>query len=138
MSESVLEGIARGLQLDEAERAHLFDLVRAAGPTGAGRRRPTQQRVHPGVQRILDSMTGTPAFVLNGRLDILAANDLGYALYALSRRRKSSQALALRSRIVLACADGVDNKTVATRLGCAAATVGSHRDGNSAYVNVSR
>jgi hypothetical protein len=44
-----------------------------------------------------------------------------------SRRAKSSQALALRSRIVLACADGVDNKTVAARLGCAAATVGKWR-----------
>src|SRR5664279_3871098 len=38
-----------------------------------------------------------------------------------SRRAKSSQALALRSRIVLACADGVDSKTVAERLGCAPA-----------------
>ncbi len=44
-----------------------------------------------------------------------------------SRRRKSSQALALRSRIVLACADGVDNKAVAAQLGCAAATVGKWR-----------
>ena len=44
-----------------------------------------------------------------------------------SRRRKSSQALALRSRIVLGCADGVDNKTVAARLGVAAATVGKWR-----------
>jgi transposase len=44
-----------------------------------------------------------------------------------ARRRKSSQALALRSRIVLACADGADNKTVAARLGCAAATVGKWR-----------
>ena len=40
-----------------------------------------------------------------------------------SRRAKSAQALALRSRIVLACADGADNKTVAVRLGCAEATV---------------
>ena len=44
-----------------------------------------------------------------------------------SRRAKSSQALALRSRIVLVCADGVDNKTVAARLGCAEATVGKWR-----------
>jgi hypothetical protein len=34
------------------------------------------------VQRILDSMSGTPAFVLNRRLDILTANDLGVALYS--------------------------------------------------------
>ncbi len=44
-----------------------------------------------------------------------------------SRRAKSSQALALRSRIVLACADGMDNATVAARLRCSAATVGKWR-----------
>lgn len=44
-----------------------------------------------------------------------------------SRRAKSAQVLALRSRIVLACADGIDNRTVAARLGCAAATVGKWR-----------
>lgn len=44
-----------------------------------------------------------------------------------SRRRRSSQALALRSRIVLACAGGTDNKVVAAQLGCAAATVGKWR-----------
>jgi transposase/transcriptional regulator with XRE-family HTH domain len=32
-----------------------------------------------------------------------------------ARRRKSAQALALRSRLVLACADGLDNKQVAVR-----------------------
>ena len=44
-----------------------------------------------------------------------------------SRRAKSSQMLALRSRIVLGCADGADNKTVAGQLGCATATVGKWR-----------
>jgi transcriptional regulator with XRE-family HTH domain len=81
-SESVLDALARALQLDEAERAHLFDLARAANTTTWTRRRPAQQRVRPGVQRILDAMTGAPAFVLNGRLDILAANQLGHALYS--------------------------------------------------------
>ena len=46
------------------------------------RRRPTKQRVRPSVQRILDAMTGAPALVQNGRLDILAANQLGRALYS--------------------------------------------------------
>jgi hypothetical protein len=31
---------------------------------------------------MLDAMTGAPAFVLNGCLDILAANELGFALYS--------------------------------------------------------
>jgi transcriptional regulator with XRE-family HTH domain len=82
VSEDVLEAIARALQLDEAERAHLFDLVRAASTTRPARRRPTQERVRPAVQRILDAMTEVPAYVRNGRLDILSANRLGYALYS--------------------------------------------------------
>ena len=36
-------------------------------------------------------------------------------LTALTLRRKTAQALALRARIVLACAEGVDNKIVAAR-----------------------
>jgi transcriptional regulator with XRE-family HTH domain len=82
VSESVLEALARALQLEDAERAHLFDLARAAQTTTPARRRPTKQRVRPSVQRMLDAMTGAPAFVRNGRLDILAANRLGHALYS--------------------------------------------------------
>jgi len=44
-----------------------------------------------------------------------------------SRRASSSQALALRSKIVLACADGLDNKTVADRVGCEEHTVSKWR-----------
>ena len=54
-----------------------FDLARAASPAPG---RPAGQQVRPGVQRILDSMTTTPAYVQNGRLDSLAANRLGQAL----------------------------------------------------------
>jgi transcriptional regulator with XRE-family HTH domain len=61
VSEDVLDGIARALQLDEAERAPLFDLVRAADTTTKStRRRPTQERVRPTVQRILDWITAPP------------------------------------------------------------------------------
>jgi transcriptional regulator with XRE-family HTH domain len=82
VSESVIDGIAHALQLDEAERTHLLHLIRTAGTTRPPRRRPARQRVRPTVQRVLDSMVGTPAFVLNGRLDILAANELGFALFS--------------------------------------------------------
>ena len=83
VSESVLDGIAQALQLDEAERAHLTNLVRAAGSIRRAPRRPsTPRRVRPSVQRILDSMHLTPAFVVDSRLDLLAANKLGEALYA--------------------------------------------------------
>ena len=82
-SDSVLEGIARALQLDEAEHAHLFDLARAVAPVAPwAPRRPTSQQVRPSVRRILVSMTGTPAYVRNARLDVLAANRLGAALFA--------------------------------------------------------
>ncbi|MGH3211203.1 MAG: helix-turn-helix transcriptional regulator [Trebonia sp.] len=82
-SDGVLEGIARALHLDEAERAHLFDLARAAAPAAPrAPRRPGPQRVRPSVRRILDSMTSSPAYVRNARLDILVANRLGAALFA--------------------------------------------------------
>ncbi|WP_210585040.1 helix-turn-helix domain-containing protein [Streptomyces sp. GESEQ-35] len=82
VSESVIDGIAQALRLDEVERIHLLDLLRGAGTTRPPRRRPAQQRVRPAVQHVLDSMTRTPAFVLSGRLDILAANHLGRALFS--------------------------------------------------------
>jgi transcriptional regulator with XRE-family HTH domain len=81
-SDSVLQALARALQLDDAERAHLFDLARAAQPSVAGpRRRRAKEAIRPSVQHILDAITGAAAFVRNGRLDILAANALGLALY---------------------------------------------------------
>jgi hypothetical protein len=82
VSEGVIEGIAHALQLDEAERTHLLDLIHTASTTRPPRRPLARQRVRPTVQRVLDSMNGTPAFVLNERLDILTANALGLALYS--------------------------------------------------------
>lgn len=78
-SESVLEAVARALRLDEAERAHLFDLARAAGASASGRRRPAGQRVRPAIQQILDSQLA-PAWAVNGRADMVATNRLGRAL----------------------------------------------------------
>jgi transcriptional regulator with XRE-family HTH domain len=82
VSDTVLDSIARALQLDDTERAHLFDLTRATQTSTPRRRRRTQQRVRPSVQHMLDAMDALPAFVRNGRLDILGANRLGRALYA--------------------------------------------------------
>jgi len=81
VSEDVLEAVARALQLDEAERLYLFDLARAAKPSRATRRRP-KVSVQPRVQWLLDSMSSSAAIALNGRMDVLAANSLGHALYA--------------------------------------------------------
>jgi transcriptional regulator with XRE-family HTH domain len=83
VSESVLEALVRALALDEAERQHLFNLARSSNaPTRARRNGSTQPSVRPGVQRILDALSLAPAYVRNGRLDILAANQLGRAVFA--------------------------------------------------------
>jgi transcriptional regulator with XRE-family HTH domain len=83
VSDSVLEAVARALQLDEAERSHLFELARTANNTlSTRRRRPTPQRVRPGIQRLLDAMNDAPAVVRNARLDVVAANRLGRALFS--------------------------------------------------------
>lgn len=80
-SDSVLEALARALQLDEAETAHLYDLARAADVAPRVRRRRSPQTVRPSLQRVIDAITGAPAWVRNDRGDVLAANELGRALY---------------------------------------------------------
>ncbi|MFI0444256.1 helix-turn-helix transcriptional regulator [Actinomadura sp. 6N118] len=80
VSDDVLDAVARALRLDDAERAHLFDLARTAGTRHRTRRRPTP-KIRPGLQRMLDAMTDAPAIIRNGRMDILAANHLGHAMY---------------------------------------------------------
>lgn len=83
VSEGVLEAVARALRLGEAERAHLLDLARTANHTSAtAPRRRRAGKVRPGVLRLLETITDGPAFVRNGRLDLLAANDLARALYS--------------------------------------------------------
>jgi transcriptional regulator with XRE-family HTH domain len=81
-SEAVLDGIANALQLDEAERAHLFDLARAAQPAPPRQRRGKTSGVTSGIQQILDAIADAPAWVRNARHDMLAANRLARALYA--------------------------------------------------------
>jgi hypothetical protein len=83
VSDGVLDAVAGALRLDEAERAHLFDLARAANDRAAGRRRrPAKRTVRPSIEWMIDAMTGAAAFVVNSRQDILAANQLGRAFYA--------------------------------------------------------
>ena len=82
-SPEVLHAIAKALQLDDAERAHLFDLAHAASPVA----RPPRKRSskswtpHASLQWMLDAVTAGPAFVRNGRMDLVAANALARAFY---------------------------------------------------------
>lgn len=80
-SDSVLDSVATALQLDDAERAHLHDLSRMAGKRTTFVRSP-RRSVRPQVQWLLDSMKDTAAYVRNARMDVIAANELGRALYA--------------------------------------------------------
>jgi len=83
-SDGVLHAIARALLLDDAERAYLFDLAKAANVTvvPARRRASSARNIRPNLQLVLDAITGGAAFVRNGRLDILGANALGRAVYS--------------------------------------------------------
>lgn len=86
VSDSVLDAIAQALELDRAEHDHLYDLARAANTSGRKRAASAGGSVPSGVRRelqyLLDTITGAPAFIGNNRMDILAANALGYALYS--------------------------------------------------------
>jgi transcriptional regulator with XRE-family HTH domain len=81
-SESVLDALADALRLDEAERTHLFALARESGARGNQRKRTAPASVRPAIQQVLDAMTDAPAWVRNGRHDIVAMNSLARALYS--------------------------------------------------------
>ncbi|AWZ07669.1 MULTISPECIES: helix-turn-helix transcriptional regulator [unclassified Streptomyces] len=101
VSDGILGAVVAALRLDAAEAAHLTRLVRNAGPGGAaaararGREADEAQEVRPGLRRLLESMPGTPAFVLGRRTDILAWNPLfatlitDFAALAPERRNKA-------------------------------------------------
>lgn len=83
-SPEILDSLSRALMLDDAERAHLFDLAHSASPVGRPRKRrsPKNWQPGPGLQWALDGFTVGPAFVRNGRMDLLAVNPLARAFYA--------------------------------------------------------
>jgi transcriptional regulator with XRE-family HTH domain len=80
-SESVLDALATALHLEEAERDHLYALARQSGASHS-RRKAAPPTVRPAIRQVLDAITDAPAWVRNGRHDILAMNDLARALYA--------------------------------------------------------
>ncbi|MGW9413650.1 helix-turn-helix transcriptional regulator [Arthrobacter cupressi] len=82
VSESVLNAVARALQLDEAEHTHLFELARRSPTPAPRQRKPAPKQVKPSIQQILDAITEAPAWVRNARHDLLATNSMARALYA--------------------------------------------------------
>ncbi len=80
-SDSVLEALARALQLDDAETSHLYDLARAADAAPRIRRKRSPKTVRPSLQRVIDAIETAPAWIRNDRGDVLAANQLARALY---------------------------------------------------------
>ena len=82
-SPEVLDSLARALLLDEAERAHLFALAAVGSPSGRPprRRSVTCWRPGPELTWMLDGFTAGPAFIRNGRMDLLATNVLARAFY---------------------------------------------------------
>ena len=85
-SASVLDAISRALQLDDTERAHLFDLARAADgipSSGRPRRRAAKAATpRPSLQWALSAITDGVAFVRDQHQDLLATNALGRAFYS--------------------------------------------------------
>ncbi|MFC0672359.1 helix-turn-helix transcriptional regulator [Brachybacterium hainanense] len=85
-SASVLDALARALQLDETERVHLLDLARAADgiPTSGRPRRRSAPRagIRPSLQWALESLTHGVAFVRDQHHDLLATNALGRAFFS--------------------------------------------------------
>ncbi|MFD4402196.1 helix-turn-helix transcriptional regulator [Nocardia sp. NPDC058499] len=85
-SASVLDAMSRALQLDDTERAHLFDLARAADGipiSGRPRRRATKPAAaRPSLQWAVDSIRDAVAFVRNPQQDLLVTNELGRAFYS--------------------------------------------------------
>jgi len=83
VSDSVLDAIARALGLDQAETDHLYDLARASVPSRRKAPVTSEQKIAQSpVQHMLDAMTGAVAMVTNTRMDLVAANALGFALYS--------------------------------------------------------
>ncbi|MER7877382.1 helix-turn-helix transcriptional regulator [Streptomyces solisilvae] len=82
VSEDVLEAVAQALLLNEDERTYLLELARAARPTRRRSHRRKDVKIPSPVQWMVDSMTMAPAFVRDGRLDIVASNALCRTLYS--------------------------------------------------------
>ncbi|UVY82947.1 helix-turn-helix transcriptional regulator [Brachybacterium sp. NBEC-018] len=80
-SEAIIEALARALQLDDDERAHLASL---AGARSRPRSLPTSppEVAKPGAEQLLHAMGEVPAVLLGRFNDVLAWNRAGHLLLA--------------------------------------------------------
>lgn len=60
----------------------MYDLARRAPAPAAARRRAPARGLRPALQHMLDAVSDAPAWIHNGRQDLLATNHLARALYA--------------------------------------------------------
>ena len=82
VSDTVLDAVARALQLTRVERDHLFRLAGSTGASCPVRRDPKRHEVRPALQRLIDGMADSPAFIRTHSRDLVAANALGRAVYS--------------------------------------------------------
>jgi transcriptional regulator with XRE-family HTH domain len=82
-SEAVLSAVARVLQLGDAERAHLFDLARAARTSAA------PPLLRPALTRVVDGIAESPALIMDATTDVLAYNALAAELIADFRHERN-------------------------------------------------
>lgn len=84
VSEGIIDGVSRALQLDDAEHAHFNDLVRAAnaGAHPQRRRAVRKHQLTEGMRQTIEAMSTVPVFIQNGRLDFIGANRLGRLLFS--------------------------------------------------------
>jgi transcriptional regulator with XRE-family HTH domain len=80
-SPSVLDALARALQLDEAERQHLRELATRAARYAPEPPQPSRT-VHPHLKLVLETLRPSPAYIISRSMDLLAWNSGGLALYA--------------------------------------------------------
>ncbi|MEM6110447.1 helix-turn-helix transcriptional regulator [Mycobacterium sp. 050272] len=106
-SDGVLDAVASALQLDEAERDHLFHLARRSQSPSSPRRRRPAEPVRSTLQQVLDAISDAPAWICNGRYDVLAMNQLARALFSpvlADPRRPANTA-----RFIYLCPDAARN-----------------------------
>ena len=82
VSESVLDAVIRVLQLDDVEQAYLRNLAGLANMRKVRAPKAKPLTARPGLQRVIDAMENTPAYIRNGRLDVIAQNAMAKALFS--------------------------------------------------------